>query len=458
MQMLSLEFGDLATASPDQLLCESPITTQPFIHLGDSEYAIPILGLPNSFFLDIAENLLQNDKALFEKYSTRRSKFLEAEIVSILKTCLPDARIESCVKWTDPTSGKTFESDVLALIGSFAIIVEAKSHRVSRSARRGSDIRLDRELERLVDAPAEQAERLAKLLESTDTQIPMTNERDQEIQIDASKIKRVICISVTLDTIPLPSLCWKTISKATSIKDNRRPTITISLSDLIVVAEVLNSTSDILHYLWRRSEWEERVEYFGDEEDILVYYLSNGLTPKKSPPDSPQPKIRLHGLSDELRRYFMAEWVGLDPLPAKPKRILTNWWKNLVARVQKASHAEKWDILCSLLDVSFVDQQRMERELSKVVSQVKLRGNEHTEDSVLFDGCANTESDCAIVLFAYRELPNFDKHHRTKNLMFQAEEKLGVKNVLVLGFDVDDLVVPYSMLAYSQPRSQGGST
>ena len=52
----------------------------------------------------------------------------------------------------------------------------------------------------------------------------------------------------------------------------------ISLTDLMVIFEILDLQSERVHYLARRREINSHVVWFGDELDILAFYLQNGFT------------------------------------------------------------------------------------------------------------------------------------------------------------------------------------
>ncbi|MDA4133579.1 MAG: hypothetical protein OK454_10735, partial [Thaumarchaeota archaeon] len=153
-------------------------------------------------------------------------------------------------------------------------------------------------------------------------------------------------MSVTLDWFPAPTLCWRQLLKGKLMKEPGRPAINLSLADLLVVLEVLDRPAILLHYLWRRIEWEEGVDYLADEEDLLVYYLGQGLViPEEVRGGAP---MHLYGNSNELHRHYLAAWIEPDTTTPPPRRILTNWWSSIIRRVETRPSLDKWDIACVL--------------------------------------------------------------------------------------------------------------
>jgi hypothetical protein len=445
---LSLRFGELSADRFEHLATQSPIRLRPFIAVANESHFIPIPGLLNSFSLEIAENFVKENQSLWDRYLERRSKYLEATIRDLFANAFPEAIVESNIVWDDPVSGKRFETDVIVVLGPLALLIEAKSSRVSDSARRGGELRLKREFERLVDQPAEQATRIASALEKAEQRFTFYRQSGDSFTVPAGGIHRSVCLSITLDSLPGPTLCWTSLLKAGLVDPARRPTITMSLADLIVVLDALENPSVRLHYFWRRSEWEKRVEYVGDEEDVLVYYLSNAL-PDIGPQGDEKPiQLMLIGNSDEMRRYYMATWYDPDATVPRPRRLMTPWWHELIDRIQQLDRPEKWEIACCLLDVGYELQRKVEEGVDRVIAFVRRYGNTVADDAIVIR-CPTTESACAVVIFAYRDLSLKDRNAFAQNLINQCFERHSVRRIVLIGRDVQRNGRPYDFMLFS---------
>lgn len=80
-------------------------------------------------------------------------------------------------------------------------------------------------------------------------------------------------------------------------------THSLSLFDLLVVLEILDHPSDVLHYLSRRSELERSRFLVGDELDLLGFYLQTGFNVGPTEFDAEPSGLRVVGLSDAIDTY-----------------------------------------------------------------------------------------------------------------------------------------------------------
>ncbi len=241
LKTLSHRFGDLKSFPFEHLATQSPIRLKPLIALGDHTYFVPIVGLFNSFFLEIAEALLKPHDRLWNRYLDRRANYLEETLSRRFGGAFPQGVVERNISWDDPQSGQRFETDLVVVLGSIALVIEAKSNRVSDSARRGGESRLKRDFERLVDEPATQSSRFASRLEDATEDFDVELRSGKTVRLPASNIRCAVCVSVTLDWLPAYTLCWSALVKAGLVDPKRRPVVSLSLADLIVVLDALES-------------------------------------------------------------------------------------------------------------------------------------------------------------------------------------------------------------------------
>lgn len=444
---LSYRFGDLSNENPEHLLMQSKIRIRPIIAIDDGTYFVPIHGLFNSFFTEIVESWLRPHPYLKEKYHHRRATYLEKALTSLLIQNFPGCLVETGTTWEDSVNGKTYENDCLVVCGPLAIVFEAKSERVDDVAKRGGIRTLENHYETMVSEPAEQATRLARILEEGSRVSHFQTKGGRKFQLDLSAIRRAICVSVTLDWFPAATLSWKHLVESKLVSADSRPAINVSLADLLIVLEVLESPARRLHYFWRRTEWESTVQYLADEEDLLVYYLSEGLTIPRSEDGTAIESMSLYGNSDELHRYYMAEWADAENLPPRPRRILSDWWLSIVDRIESIDLPYRWDIACVLLDLNFERQLDFEKRFNEVVQTVRREGNECGKDGLL-TFANHSESIGAVVGFAYRQLSRAERNERAAELANQARVSAGADRVVIIGRDVDLLSRPYDFVGF----------
>tara|TARA_R110002073_G_scaffold20123_14_gene72617 strand:- start:5107 stop:7533 length:2427 start_codon:yes stop_codon:yes gene_type:complete len=446
LDSLAFKFGDLASENPEHLVMQSKIRTRPLIKLKADQYFVPVQGLLNSFLMEVVESWAKSDSKLKKRYHQRRAVYLETSLKEMLDEAFQNCFIKTGTCWFDVEDSKEYENDCLVVCGPLALVFEAKSESVDNVAKRGGSKTLADHYESLVDDPAEQAARMARLLEEGTETRTFKTKKNGEYDIDLSKIKRAICVSVTLDWMPASSLCWKKLAESGMVTGNARPAINLSLADLMVVLEVLDTPSKRVHYFWRRTEWELNVAYLADELDLLVYYLSEGLLVPRLQ-DQENSSLMLYGNSDELHRHYMADWVGDETPPPLPRRILTEWWSAILERVESLGSRGCWDIACILLDLDYRRQQQFEQQFATVVEKVRLEGNDCGLNG-LITHADHTESIGAVVAFAYRNLDKEERNGRALELAAQAQSDSGAVRVVVIGTDVNSTETPYSFLAF----------
>jgi len=446
LDSLAFEFGDLASEDPEHLMMQSKIRTRPLIKLNEDHYFAPVQGLLNSFMLEVVEAWAKTDSKLKKRYHKRRTVFLETSLKEMLDKAFPNCLIKTRTCWFDADDSKEYENDCLVVCGPIALVFEAKSKSVDDAAKRGASKTLADAYELLVGDPAEQAARLAKLLEDGTETCTFKTKNGDEYELDLSRIKRAICVSVTLDWMPASSLCWKKLAESGMVAGNVRPAINLSLADLMIVLEVLDTPGKRVHYFWRRTEWELNVAYLADELDLLVYYLSEGLL-VPTLQNRENSSLMLYGNSDELHRHYMADWAGDENPPSLPRRILTKWWSAILDRVESLGSRGCWDIACVLLDLDYRRQEQFEKQFATVIKKVKLEGNDCGLNG-LITYADHTESIGAVVAFAYRDIDKDDRDSRALELAAQAQADSGAVRVVVIGKDVNSDDTPYSFMAF----------
>jgi hypothetical protein len=220
----------------------------------------------------------------------------------------------------------------------------------------------------------------------------------------------------------------------------------MSITDLEVLCEVLDSPAIRLHYFTKRTTWECTMAYVGDEEDLLVYYLSEGLVrPEEYALENAMP-LWMYGLSDQLHNYYMAEWCGMGASAEKPRRHLTKWWRSLLERIEALRAADRWRIACALLDFPYREQQAFESQLEAIVNNVRREGNDCGENGLV---CAAPDrSEAVVVGFAYRNMDFDERNDRAEDLAIKARESTGACEVVVIGIDTDIPSKSYDSLRF----------
>ena len=223
---------------------------------------------------------------------------------------------------------------------------------------------------------------------------------------------------------------------------------TMLLADLEIIFEILNRTCEKLHYLRRRTQFERNSVYFGDEIDLLAFYIETGFNIGEAEFDGTF--FFLHELSKTIDPYYMQKWDSKDD--SKPSRTLTNWWKDLLDYIEKRQMSRWAEIGFILLNVPYEDQIEFEKGFKRIqkVVQKHWRRPNHKNTFMLSTGPEQRRD--ALVGVAYKEAETERRNQLLWNAGSNAIEQASSEQALIIGIDVDKPYYPYNVIACTYKR------
>jgi len=444
----SIGFGDLSTNNSEYFFLNNPVWRQPFITLGNDIYFCPIVGMLYTFMLDLMESIIETDQTILANYERRRGEFLEESVEQMFKAAFPTAKVFRGSMWIDPQISRQYENDLLILLDSHLIVVEAKAGKVSDAARRGALLSLEDTIEKLQIDASIQANRFARFLQETkdvhqfNTRSGAINEVDNR---SAHRIVRLNCILETLDTLSLP---WSELRDAGFISDDVDLVPTISLSDLEVVFHLLDSPLEKLHYLVRRTDFEKHVRYLGDEMDLLAFYIDSGFNIGEA--EFTGSGFMLHGIDEMLRPYFLSLMSGQEY--AKPKRRYTDLWHKVLSAIITRKQPGWTHLGMTLLNANHQEQELFEEELQTKKKQ--LLGEKASQmDESFYLQIGPPQRGEALVGLVCRQTPRDLRNQLMKDISSRVLTTDTVNHGLVFALDVENDEFPYSVMVYFQSNN-----
>lgn len=167
---------------------------------------------------------------------------------------------------------KLGEIDVLVLFGNRAIVLQAKSKRLTLEARRGNDLQIKDDFKKSIQDSCDQAYRCAQLLEKGT--YTFKDAGGNVVSLPA-QFKRIYVLCLIADHYPGLSFQVRQFLKY-------QPTAMISppfvmdVFALDVMAEMLSSPLRLLSYIERRTDYTEKL-MASHELTILAYHLKQNL-------------------------------------------------------------------------------------------------------------------------------------------------------------------------------------
>ena len=438
----SLEFGDLKKHDIDYFILDNPVLKKPFIKIEEDTYFSAIIGILSHLTLALIEGLVDYDDSLRKRYKKEREKYLEDIVEKLLNAHFPNGKVFRGSQWKDSKTGSQFENDLTVILDSFALVVECKASTVTDPAKRGAPLRLKRTLKELIVEPAEQAQRFIRHLvkhkgkNCFSTRIRKTN------RIDNSNVKYYVPLTVTLEDLGFISSNMKEAIVAGIIDGEIQSLVTsMSVGALDCVFALLEGEIEKIHYLARRREFEQHVNYLGDELDLLGFYLDNGFNIGEA--EYNELIISLVGKSKELDPYFIGVAVGKKV--KKPSLQMTKWWKDIISQVSRKRPDHWTEIGFMLLNSTKEDQEKFEQDVSCLKSKVKIGRVEHDYNWVaLLSG--PEQKRYFIVGFPYKDLVRTERNSAIQGIL-GSKEREGTRGVVCIGIDVKKKEYPYSVLA-----------
>jgi hypothetical protein len=443
-------FGDLANKDPEHFFLSNPIWKRPLIVLEDGSYLLPVPGLFLSFCLELMEDVIRSVPNLQSTYLKRRAKFLEDEIERLFVSAFPSAKVYRGSLWHDQSTGKKFENDLLVLLDSYQIVVEAKSGKVSGPARRGAVSGLKGEIRKLMVEPSIQAKRFAEHLENNRGKHRLPTLSGAVNEFDNSECHETIRVNVTFDILANLQARWTDLRSAGFFEKDADLGPTMSLADLELIFDLLDTACEKIHYLARRAEFERNAQYVADESDLLAFYIDNGFNIGEAEYDNTG--LAIYGISESLDPYFMQVWTGEKV--SKPRRKYTKWWTRILESMEQQPIPRWTEIGYMLLNLSYEEQGVFEKEFRRVQRKVKWRVPGHTNMCTMFGGAEQHRN--IMIGLAYKRVTIEERNNMIADAARTAFKNEGIRRTLVIGVDVERAAdpCPYDVLVCVIKTSQ----
>lgn len=437
---ISLAFTDLEDETPESFFLGNPVWLRPLIYLEKDHYFCSLPQTLFSFILPIVDEILTPYNGLQNKLNNARAKFLEDEVAHLFASAFPGSLKHQGFKWIEGT--QQFESDLIVRFDTTIILVEAKSGRISWPALRGAPNRLVEHIKKLIVEPSDQSGRLAQRIGTEISNIRNGGKPSFDFPLPLHGVTCVVRLSVMLHDFATIQSVPSMLEKAGLLRNKYPLAPCMSLADLEVMLDLLETPQLRLHYLRRRAELLMSLNTIGDEMDMLGIYLDTAfnlgtLQVEKN-------TLITSGYSAKIDRYYSLKDESISS--KKPKPNISDWFKRLCEQLAKRGRPGWSETACALLSVAPKDQFQLERHVRNVAARVKagksLRGN---KDSIVLIPPRWINQALAVQV-RHRDAPLPYSSH-SQNIANQAFESKHVKRCFVLVVDAADINLSYLSVA-----------
>ena len=438
---LAFEFGDLAHHNKEWVILDNPVWKRPFIKIEDETYFLALAGHIPHYVPNLLEGLVTEDGGLEQKYRDRKAQYLEAEVERLFRAGFPGGQVYRGSMWEN-SAGNKGENDLTMVLGSVAIVVEAKSGSLSPHAQRGAPKRTVDTVRQLIVEPADQAYRFIRVLEETEGPQSFVTKSGAENRIDVSGVRYFLPLTVTMEQFGLISNLRNLADAGISGRKVSQLAQVLSLTDLMVIFEVLELQSEKVHYLFRRRELGARIQLHGYEMDVLAFYLDRGFN-IGDVEFSGDSFVNLTLASKALDQYFAGQI--LDVAVDKPRLRLTPWWTKMLQRLDSVGQL---DAAIVLLNVPFEDQKKLERQFAKLSDRARRKRSEEPRTWVELLTVPAERQFC-IALYPYFSTYREKRDEVIGDFLGQDNAQQS-RGAVCIGVNLDRRDNPYSVLVPTQ--------
>lgn len=372
LKRLSQQFGYRNTHHPDTFndphlapwdyntLYERPII------LHNNKYFVPITSLFNEVLLHtFYYDLIGDDEYWKKKGGRKYGAWLEQKTSEFMERIFPQEEV-----FINPGYPNGEElCDVLVLHDRNVFILQCKTKRLRYDSKIGKELKLIRDdLDKAVKESFTQAIRAQDYFKQN--QPAKIKVKDRILEIDSKQISDIFLLSVTLGSYPHLITRLSNIDSTLNLFSNNQYPWAISLCDLGVVTELIESPAMFINYARRRLAIERtKFDILADEIDLLGFYFSQGLyfnTEEFKKVNA----LSLSGVSTEIDRYvFEKHELGKDI--QKPGQKMPSQFKEYIKTIEELKSPYKTDCAVRLLDfdsegrVLFIDTAEKIKQQTK---------------------------------------------------------------------------------------------
>ena len=432
----ALAWGALRAYETEHLHLSNPVWEKPLVKLGGGEY---FCALPVSFFSFVIPCMEAVLSPFAAAVSERRAEYLESKVAGIVKRRFPDSNVKRNFKWVE--NGTTYETDLIAFIDSFALVIECKSGKVTPPALRGAPGRLRRHIQELLIDPNLQSMRLKKRIEFLSTHPSETDPIRDDIGYDLERIRKVVRVSVCLEDFGAIQSSLKQLEDTGWLPADFAPCPTMNLADFETIFDILDHPVQILHYLMKRESVEASVGYLADEIDLLGLYLTTLL---EIGDVKPGVDMAFTGMSAPLDTYYnsLDAGVTLD----KPRPAISPLFASIFSQLEQRNAARWTEIGVALNMFSPDDQRRITKMLVKLRKGVHRNWRKQGHKNMVI--CIPSKSSGYALGYVMFKNGNADERlNIMEHAAATAFESDHVRTAVVVGQNIDQDDVAYCSIA-----------
>lgn len=406
LEHLSFGPGDVAAEAFCHPLQESPVHRRPFL-AWQGRFCLPV---PGTLQREIHKLLLPICHAeLPQTFAKRFSAKIEDLSLDHLCSMLPGAERHTNLKFTYEEDGeeRIGELDGLIILGRTAFFVETKAKRRKGEWKSHDLQHIRKDLKSIIEEALTQAARAVAHVTDAGGEFTFDGRADT-VTVPSDDIDRIFIVAPSFYDLGGFGSSLHELRALGLFTDKTLPWA-VSMTDLMVIADIIDNPAILLHYVeWRATNAEHYAAT--DELDLFASYLSGADLPETAHP------MHVSTSTTEFDDYYLPEATG-SRNPRKPARFLTPPARDFVDRMAAERAVGWYDAAVAVLsmrvkalawlDVTLRRSKAMlgERAWKLVEDEagehaIAVLGTESDWADVATDVLAETSRPCVVVIRA----------------------------------------------------------
>lgn len=294
----------------------------------DNKYYHFSLNLAFRNIFKITEELIKSADTVYYENSFKgnsnsnsRDNYIEHKTKQQFERLIPTAKFYHSLEYSIVENGqnKKTELDILGVSDDTIYIIEVKAGELNTKHRRGAIKGLKDRLKETINEGSYQCHRALKYIQENDnpTFEYIEEGTKKTLIIDKTQIQSYFKISVTFEHFSSISANLKYLINSGVLSPDFKWTWIVSLYDLMIFADLIQSEAEFKEYLSNRIALYDRNDIqFSDEIDILGFYFQNHFPLGQEKEDE---MMHIVNFKDEIEDYYTRTGVGM-PFIDKPKK------------------------------------------------------------------------------------------------------------------------------------------
>ena len=370
---------------------ENKFRDHPIIKVEDS-YLLINLQMIFWCFRERIEEQLKPKQQIWKKYNKYKSDYLETKSLEVFRTIFPKAKIYSTLFYQS-LDGKQCELDGLIQYDNCILLIEAKSGSLTKVAKNGGVQRLKKIIQENIEYAGYQANRAKEYILNNEKPIFKDEKKRIILEIDKNGIENIYLINITMDYFSELSVNLNQLKMLGYYKYNDFPW-SVSLSDLRVISDFIEFPNQLLHYIYFRGKFNNKVlipQYFKHiyELDLFGFYLyeeteeleqyfiedlnENVIAYNVYCNKENNVTCNVLDFSGIFNEFYNAKYLGLEV--KKPKKRYNKDYYKMVRQLEEYSEQDKGytNLAIKLLDLDNSVQNSIINLIHYMVKQADIK-------------------------------------------------------------------------------------